>query len=415
MKKKVWIFNHHANLMFFDNGGRHFNFAKYLKRKGYEPVIFCSNAVHGTGELYFDNFSIWKECVNEVIDVPFIFIKGRPYAGNGKDRVLCMLDYYINVKKAAREYAKMNGNPDIIIGSSVHPLAVLAAEKMAKRYRVPSICEIRDLWPESIFAYMPEKKDKWYATLLYSGEKYLYKKADSIIMTWPGGKDYIDEHNWFKSAELEKVHYISNGVDLEVFQTNILGYNSKTNKSKMFRIVYTGSIRKVNNLRVLTEAAKLLKNWGRDDIVIDIYGDGDERAELIDLCNRGGLNNICFKGRIPKNDVSKVLSESNCTIMHNTSTILDKYGQSQNKFFEYLAAGKPILMTYGVGYSICKAEGCGIEVVKQSPENIARAMIDLADLDAAKYQAMCKASLTTAQKYSFEELTGKLISLIESI
>lgn len=415
MKKKVWIFNHHANSMFFDNGGRHYSFAKYLKRKGYEPVIFCSNAVHGNGELYFSDLKLWKECMNEVINVPFVFVKSRSYVENGKDRVLGMIDYYRNIKKVAKEYAKLNGKPDIIIGSSVHPLAVLAAEKTAKKFSVPSICEIRDLWPESIFAYMPEKKKKWYARLLYCGEKYLYKKADSIIMTWPGGKDYIDEHKWFNTEELKKVHHISNGVDLETFKTYSGEMNSETTKSSPFRVVYTGSIRKVNNLGILVEVANHLKNWGRNNVLIDIYGDGDERDELIELSNKKKLDNICFKGKIPKSEVPKVLSESSCTIMHNTSTILDKYGQSQNKFFEYLAAGKPVLMTYSVGYSICKAEGCGIEIEEQSPEHIARAIIEMADLDDENYKKMCSASINTAKKYSFEELTEKLISLIENI
>lgn len=415
MKKIIWIFNHHANSMFFDNGGRHYSFSKYLKRKGYEPVIFCSNAKHGVGELYFDDLDIWREYINETTGVPFVFIRGRTYVGNGKDRILCMLDYYNNVKKAAVEYAREHAKPDIIIGSSVHPLAVLAAEKMAKRFRVPSVCEIRDLWPESIFAYMPEKRNKWYASLLYRGEKYLYKKADIIIMTWPGGKEYIRERGCLYPNELEKVHYISNGVDLETFDQHFNSSCFDASASNVFRFVYTGSIRKVNNLKVIVDAAEILKKRGRNSIVIDIYGDGDERTVLEEICKRKQLNNICFKGRIPKRDVPRVLADCNCTIMHNTSTILDKYGQSQNKFFEYLASGKPILMTYSVGYSICRAEGCGIEVEEQSPENVAKAMSMFAELNETEYRAMCNASLKTAQKYSFEILTDKLITLIENL
>lgn len=41
MKKNVRILNHWSGLTFFDNGGRHYNFAKYLKPAGYEPVVFC--------------------------------------------------------------------------------------------------------------------------------------------------------------------------------------------------------------------------------------------------------------------------------------------------------------------------------------------------------------------------------------
>ena len=148
MKKRVWILNHHANSMFFDEGGRHYSFAKYLKRNGYEPVVFCSNAQHGTGKVYFEDDCVWQEHINEKIQVPFVFIKGRPYVGNGKNRILCMLDYYFHVKKAAIQYAKMHGKPDVIIGSQVHPLAVLAAEQLANSFGIKCIAEFRDLWPE---------------------------------------------------------------------------------------------------------------------------------------------------------------------------------------------------------------------------------------------------------------------------
>ena len=59
MKKNVWIMNHYAGSMFFDKGGRHYNFAKYLRRSGYEPVIFCANSMHGKQKLFFDNNELY--------------------------------------------------------------------------------------------------------------------------------------------------------------------------------------------------------------------------------------------------------------------------------------------------------------------------------------------------------------------
>ena len=51
MKKQIWIMNHYAGNTHFDHSGRHYSFAKYLKRAGYEPVVFCCNAKHGKPEL----------------------------------------------------------------------------------------------------------------------------------------------------------------------------------------------------------------------------------------------------------------------------------------------------------------------------------------------------------------------------
>lgn len=418
MKKNIWIINHHANGMYFDEGGRHYSIAKYLKRKGYNPVVFCANAIHGKGEYYFEDLKLWQEYTAKKIGVPFVFIKSRKYSNNGKDRILGMLDFYFNMQKAAKEYVLKHEKPDIIIGSSVHPLAVLAGEKISRKWRIPCICEIRDLWPESIFAYYPEKRNSPFANLMYSGEKYMYKHANAIVMTWPGGKDYIEQKGWLKELNAKQIYHISNGVDLEVFDEN-LGkesiFDRDLNDENMFKIVYAGSVRKVNNLNVLIDVAEKLQKQGESSIKLIIYGDGDELESLKQQCELKNITNILFKGRVSKTSIPCILKMCDCTIMHNRSTELNKFGQSQNKFFEYLAAGKPVIMTYSVGYSICEAKGCGIEVKEQTPERIVDAIIEMSKMESTEYEKMCKASRRTAEEYDFKELTDKYIDVIESI
>ena len=81
MKKNVWIMNHYAGSMFFDKGGRHYNFAKYLRRAGYEPVIFCANSMHGNQEAFFDHQDLWHEHMADEINTPFVFVRARLYQG----------------------------------------------------------------------------------------------------------------------------------------------------------------------------------------------------------------------------------------------------------------------------------------------------------------------------------------------
>lgn len=47
--------NHYAGQMYFNKGGRHYWFAKYLKRNGYEPVVFASNAMYGAEKFYYSD------------------------------------------------------------------------------------------------------------------------------------------------------------------------------------------------------------------------------------------------------------------------------------------------------------------------------------------------------------------------
>ena len=146
--------NHYAGNMLFDKGGRHYWFAKYPVREGYEPVIFVCNNKHNPGtEVFYETDKLWEEHVAEEINTPFVYVNARPYDGNGTGRILNMIAFYRNVKKAAKEYAAIHGKPDIIYASSVHPLTLVAGIQLAKHFGIRCICEARDLWPEAIVAY----------------------------------------------------------------------------------------------------------------------------------------------------------------------------------------------------------------------------------------------------------------------
>ena len=179
--------------------------------------------------------------------------------------------------------------------------------------------------------------------------------------------------------------------------------------------VYTGSIRKVNNLSLLVDAAKLLAQRGNQQALLLIYGDGNEREALEQRVAQEKLENIRFKGRVPKTDIPAILSQADFTVLHNTSTILDKYGQSQNKFFEYLAAGKPILMTYSVGHSVIRQEQCGIELECQTAETIADAIDEMCALDSKIYERCCENALRCAEKFDFKVLTQQMIEVVENL
>lgn len=417
MKKKVWIINHYAGNTFFSEGGRHFWLAKELKSKGYEPTVFCCNVKHGSEENYWNQDILWHKHKTKQ-GIPFIFIKSTFYSGNGMKRIRNMVVFARNFCRTAKQYEKKYGRPDVIIASSVHPLTVLAGERIANKFGVPCVCEIRDLWPESIFAYYPEKKSKFLAKILYCGEKYMYKEADAVVMTWPGGKEYIKQQGWDKDIPSNKVFYISNGVDLEGFNENqsLYLYEDKDLKdTNYFKAVYTGSIRKVNNLGMLVSAAEILNRRGNTKVKLLVWGDGDELELLQNEVKHKNLDNIIFKGVVSKQYIPSILKQCDCTVMHNTSTVLDRYGQSQNKFFEYLAAGKPVLMTYSVGYSVCEKNNCGIEVMKQSPESIADALEKVSSLSKTEYCQMCSNAEETARIYDFKTLTKKLIDIIESL
>src|SRR5699024_3703344 len=140
-----------------------------------------------------------------------------------------------------------------------------------------------------------------------------------------------------------------------------------------------GSIRKVNNIGMLLDAAKIIQNEGNKEIRFLIYGSGDESEVLKKRCYEEGIKNVTFKGRVEKRYVPSILKRSYINILHNSSTSLDKYGQSQNKYFEYLAAGKCLVQTYSTGYSIYEKFDCGVSASVQNTEEISKMILYACD------------------------------------
>lgn len=413
MKTNVWILNHYAGRMLFDQGGRHYSFAKYLKRSGYEPVVFCANSKHGRAEKFFNTQDLWHIHATEEIGVPWIFVRARTYTGNGKQRVLNMIDFYWNVKRTAKEYATKYGKPDVIYASSVHPLTLLAGIQLAKRFGVECICEVRDLWPETIVAYSSRfTRNHPLIRFLYQGEKWIYKRADRLIFTMAGGVDYIRERGWEKAVSLSKVYHINNGVDLDVFDYNREHYwqeDPDLDDPETFKVIYAGSIRLVNDLGRLLDAAKKTRD---PRIRFLIWGDGDELSTLRKRVEEECISNLVFKGRVEKRYIPSIVSRADLNFMEEKDLpMIRDYGTSSNKIFEYLAAGKPILLNVHLLYS--PAEHCGCTVLGETEEEFLRALESVPKLPRKEYEAMCQNARKAASAYDFKTLTKRLIHVLE--
>lgn len=109
------------------------------------------------------------------------------------------------------------------------------------------------------------------------------------------------------------------------------------------------------------------------------------------------------------------MSKSNLNVLNYTSHAIWKYGGSQNKNFEYLASGKPILSTITMGYDIIEKYGAGISLKKQDPETIGKTIISILDMDEHSYETMGDNARKAAERFDFKVLTEKLIDIINDL
>lgn len=407
---KIWILNHYATDMYFDGTGRHQGLAKYLIRKGHEVKIFCASTVHNSDQVVEIKDGISCEKIG-ADNVPYVFIKARKYIGNGRSRILNMIDFAKRLSKVMDAEAKKNGLPDVIIASSVHPLTLVAGIRFANRKKTHCICEIRDIWPLSLVEFGIIKSKGLIHKILLKLELWTYKKADSIIFTMKGATKYIEDMGWNKYISDDKLCYVNNGVDLEKYEENVLKYyfHDQDLENDNFKIMYTGSIGISDNLYRLVEIAKEVQNKYNDSIQFIVYGEGSERKKLQQYCWDNKIDNITFKGRVEKKYIPFILTRSNANIFFLEDFQIYKYGISLNKLFEYLAAGKPIITNVSFGYNEINGY-CGY-----TNENILQSIEDVYSLSDNSYDVMCNNSKKLSIKYSFESLADEIINIIENI
>ena len=409
----VWIVNHYAIPPSMGGLVRHYYFSKYLQKNGHKVKIFTSSKIHNTEINMIQDEALYKEQLMDGVE--YTFVRSRDYKGNGLDRIVNMIDFPFQIRRTMKTFYKQE-KPDVIYTSSPDLFVAFFALLFGRGHKIPVVVEIRDLWPESIVEYNGMSKKNPIIQVLYQLEKWIYKKADRLIFTMPGGKDYIKDKKWDKVVDLEKVFHVNNGVDLEEFDNNVktltLTDNDLEDDSK-FKVVYVGSIRRANNVENLVQVAKVLSEQQENDISILIYGDGTERAQLEKECQEGELHNIKFKGKVDKKYIPYILSKSDLNILNYKQAGTWKYGGSQNKQFEYLASGRPICSNVKMGHSIIEKFACGVEENIDTVKRYVEVIRVYKEMPKEVYEEQCTNARTAAEGYDYEILGSKIERMLK--
>ena len=403
---KIWLINHYAVPPQYYPLARQNYFARYLMQAGHEVTIFAASTVHNSDLNLIEDNTPYRE---DVVDgVHYVLIRCKGYRGNGISRILNMLEFARKLPGVCNKYPR----PDAIVATSMPPMSCAAGIKLARKYGCRGIAEIADLWPESIVAYGIAGPHNPAVLWLRRLEKWIYKKADAVVFTMEGAYDYILEQGWEREIPRSKVHYINNGVDLEQFRYNREHFtvdDPDLTDPDTFKVIYTGSIRKVNNLGLLLDAAKELRD---PRVRFLIWGDGDEREALQQRVAEENISNVVFKGRVEKKYVPYITSCADLNIAHNTPSSLFRFGISFNKLFDYLAAGKPVLSDFPCPYNPAVLLHASLCVDDPTAQNIAQAVTQVAAMEREQYNELCSNAEKAAVEYDFRNLTNKLLQVI---
>lgn len=404
----VWIFNHYAVPPKYYPLARDTNFARHLIERGYKVTIFAASTVHNSNINLSDDSTPYRVLSDNGIN--YVLIKCPNYSGNGLSRIINVLAFINALPKVCSQLPR----PDIIIASSITPLTCKVGISIAKKYHCPCIAQITDLWPEALIPMIPGGKSNPIIHVIRNMEKRIYIEADAIIFSMEGGYDYITDQHWENMIPRSKVYYINNGIELVDFNENKMKYiveDKDLDDNSTFKVVYAGSIRKFNDIGMILDTAKFIKNR---KIKIYIWGDGDERENLEKRVKDENIGNVYFKGHVDKKYIPSIVSRADLNIINVQVNNVLKYGVSPNKLFDYFAAGKPILCNFHTKFNPTIQYQAGFESSHQSPKETATIIEDIYSLPREEYNQLCDNAKRAAEHFDFNSLTNQLIGIIEN-
>lgn len=341
----IWYMHHYATPYEIPGLHRPFEFGKYFVEDENEMTVFSSSYLHYDDKNMIEDKS--RYIVKEYDGINTVFVKTCGYRNSGMKRVLNMVQFFFGLFKSAKKYAKQTSAPDVIIASSPHPFTMIAGIKLAKKYKVPCICEVRDFWPEVFFFGGRLKEKSLLGRMLLRVERWIYEKCNSLVFLKEGDYTYISEHKWDiengGKIDLKKCNYVNNGVDIKNFDSNLISEKYGENEfGGKFIVTYCGTIRPVNNVEMLLDVAKLVD----EDVVILIYGSGNCVDDIKKRIENENITNVKLMGYVDSKFVPGILSESSVNILNYTAKNYNwSRGNSSNKLFEYLASSKPVIST----------------------------------------------------------------------
>lgn len=405
-KKNIWLINQYSYPPGKSGWRRHFDLFRHFNKNEYNIDIISGSFLHNSENQHILKKNE-KESTVDAEGIKYHILRVMSYS-KYIDRIIAMIQFFFKVIFFSKKLLK-ESKPDIIIASSPHHFNGLAGMYLAKKCKCPFIIEIRDLWPETWVAMgATTRKSIIYKVFAYI-EKKIYKNADKII-TLTANKDYytsigIDE---------KKVEIISNGVDLESYDSNLREYKSPLTFSKdNFNILYTGSHAQGDALDILIKTAELLS---KEKIVFHLVGEGVIKEELKKVVKKNNIKNVKFYDVVKKYEIPSLLKESDAVIMLLRDIPLYKYGMSPNKMYEYFASSKPIIFSGTVANDMVKEANAGISVEAENYKELKDGILSLKKMSFDEREVLGKNGRKYVEKnYDTKVLSKKLERVILKI
>jgi hypothetical protein len=427
--KKVLIITYY----WIPSGGagvqRWVKFAKYLRQYGWEPIIYTpENPEYPSIDHSFEKdipaditvlkTSIWEPYnvyrnltgkKNQAINAGFIS-ENKKQSWKDKLSIWIRGNFLIPdprrfwIKPSVRflsDYLKENPVDAIITTGPPHSMHLIGMGLKKNFPSLPWVADFRDPWTNIDF--YKELNLTWLADKIHHKlEREVIQNADTVLVVSRG----MEEE--FAPMKPKKLQVITNGYDESDVQVGTLTLDGR------FSISHIGTLNAARNPRIVWKVLSEICAENVDfkkDLQIQLVGKVD--FSVLEDIQSYGLQEQLLK--------IDYLSHSEAIAKQNSSQVLmllinqsgNAKGILTGKFFEYLAAKRPIL-------AVGPTDGDAAVVLNETGAGV---IVDFADEQATKtailnyYNQYKKGTLSvqseSVERFSRRSLTGELASLLD--
>ena len=348
-------------------GTRHHELARSLVQLGHSVSIIASPISYLTGAKRSDQQAF---IVRSELEPGIHLLRCNTYHALHRSfihRVISFFGFMISSFIAGLRVSKV----DLVWGTSPPIFQGFTAWLLARLKGVPFLFEVRDLWPEFAIS-VGVLTNRTLIRLSLWLERFLYRHADRVIVNSPGFEEHVRQRG------AKRVELVPNGADPAMFNPADTGetFRSLHHLTDKYVLLYAGAHGMSNDLGVLLDAAGLLENQPRIQVVL--LGDGKEKANLQAQAAALDLNNVSFIASVPKEEMPGAMAAADACVA--ILKPIEAYKTTYpNKVFDYMGAGRPVVLAIdGVIRQVVEAAESGIFVQPGDPVALAEAVRRLA-------------------------------------
>ena len=363
---KIIYFHQHFCIPSGAGGIRSYAMAQALLKDGHAVTMICGSYQGADTGLYCD----FKRGKREgLVDGIKVIEYDLAYSNSDSFLKRTLLFFKFSFKGVGQALIQKY---DVVFATTT-PLTAGIPGIFARWFRGKEfVFEVRDLWPE-----LPKAMGVITNPVILKGMSILewlsYRSAHRCIGLSPGIVEGISKRGVLK----DKIKLIPNGCDLDIFNSESQEWRPKGIKQGDFMAIFTGAHGLANGLDALLDVAIELNSRRLNNIKIVLIGQGRLKSSLQSKVKDMNLDNVIFHDPVDKEKLSGLMKSADLGLQILANVPAFYYGTSPNKFFDYIAAGLPVLNNYpGWLAEMIEDNKCGYSVTPENPKLFVDALED---------------------------------------